>query len=63
MTTADDRDKQIAKLIRQEIGQREANIEASGLNLANGGRAYVMARSEINGLRKALSFIDPNPYK
>ena len=57
--TADDRDIQIAHLIRKAITKETAEFERLGYEIGSHNGAYFQGR--VVGLRLALAFVDPNP--
>jgi hypothetical protein len=56
----EDRDAQIAKLIRREIDATEARRQACGYPLGSMGDNSFAC--EIYGMRRILALIDPNPH-
>lgn len=60
MSQMDERDRQLAMLIRQEIAKVEDHKERCGYH--PGSLEESCIRFEIIGLRKALAFVDPRPH-
>ena len=61
MTTADERDKQIAHLIRSEIARTEYN--KMGLGYTPRSPEAALLDGKITGLRLALAYVDPQPWR
>lgn len=59
--TADERDKQVAHLIREEIAKTEHHKD--GLRYPEGSASAALIDGKITGLRAALAFIDPQPWR
>lgn len=59
--TADDRDAQIAHLIRSVIAETEAR--KAFLKYPSGSAEAALYDGKINGLRTALGFVDPQPWR
>lgn len=57
----DDRDGEIAQLIRSKIASEEAERVRLGYRLGSPEDAYIQGR--IVWLRLALAFVDPEPHK
>lgn len=58
--TADDRDIQIAALIRREIDKEKSRAEAAGWRAPMPD--WYITRGEIQGMRRILALVDPNPH-
>lgn len=59
--TADDRDQQIAHLIRSLIAKTEAR--AAFLKYPEGSSEAALYHGKIVGLREALALVDPQPWR
>lgn len=61
MTAYDERDKQIADAIRNEIAKRQMDLVLGGW--PEGSADWAIIRCRIMGLRDALAFVDPAPHR
>ncbi len=61
MTASDERDKQISHLIRSEIVRTEHN--KARLSYAPRSPEAALLDGKVTGLRLALSFVDPQPWR